>query len=122
MLAQQDRDVAHEGNEADHAANNVFFAAEEGLALRVELGVVREVVVTLGKQTEGCFAGSLSASPSTLAILVLGAASLKTHASKPSSLALGSSALATCKERSTYFPPYLLTTLCTIGISLPLTL
>jgi len=35
VLTQQDRDVAHKGNEADHAANDVLFTVEEGLALCV---------------------------------------------------------------------------------------
>lgn len=59
MLAQQNCDIAHEGNEADHATNDILLAIEEGLALRVELGVVCEVVVALGEQTEGCLAAKL---------------------------------------------------------------
>lgn len=56
MLAQQDRDVAHEGNKAHHATYYVLFAVEEGLALCVELGVIRKVVVALGEQAKGCLA------------------------------------------------------------------
>lgn len=59
MLAQKNRDVSHKGNEADYAANDVFLAVQEGLALCVEFGVVCEIVVTLCEQTEGCLAVGL---------------------------------------------------------------
>lgn len=61
MLAQQDRNIADERNKADYAANNIFFAVEEELALGVELSIICEVVVALGEQTKGCFAMIMSA-------------------------------------------------------------
>jgi hypothetical protein len=94
VLAQQYRDVAHKGNEADDAANDVLFAVEEGLALRVELGVVRKVVVALGEQAEGCLAMSLLASLSTIEKPVSGRRPQLPRV-EPCRLALGSSALAT---------------------------
>lgn len=60
MLAQQNCNVANEGDEANHTADHVLFAVQEGLAPGVELGVVREVVVTLGEQTKGCLTVILS--------------------------------------------------------------
>lgn len=56
MFAQHDCDVSNEWYEADDAADDVFFAVEEGLAGGVELGVVCEVVVALGEEAEGCLA------------------------------------------------------------------
>ena len=61
VLAQQDGDVSNKGNEADHAANHVLLAVQERLALGVELGIVCEVVVTLGEKAEGRLATILSA-------------------------------------------------------------
>ena len=61
MLAQQDGDVSNKGNEADHAANHVLLAGKERLALGVELGIVCEVVVTLGEKAEGRLAAIVSA-------------------------------------------------------------
>jgi hypothetical protein len=56
VLAQKNRDVSDEGNEADHAANDVFFAVQKRLAGSVEFGVVCDVVVTLCEEAEGRFA------------------------------------------------------------------
>jgi hypothetical protein len=56
VFAQHDCDVSDKRYEADDAADDVFFAVEEGLAGRVELGVVCEVVVALGEEAEGGFA------------------------------------------------------------------
>lgn len=53
MLAQQDRHVADKGDEADDAADDIFFAVEEGLASRVEFGVVGGVVVPFCEEAEG---------------------------------------------------------------------
>jgi hypothetical protein len=47
VLAQQDCDISDERNEANYASNDIFFAVQEGLAGGVELGVVRDVVITL---------------------------------------------------------------------------
>ena len=55
VLAQQNRDVADKGNEADHAADDVLFAVQVGLARGVELGVVCEVVVAFCEEAEGGF-------------------------------------------------------------------
>jgi hypothetical protein len=56
VFAQQNCDVSDEGNEADYAANDVFFAVQERLAGSVEFGVVCDVVVALCEQAERCFA------------------------------------------------------------------
>lgn len=61
MLAQQDCDVSDEGDEADYASDNVFFAVQEGLALCVELSVVCKVVVALGEESQRCLSVMLSA-------------------------------------------------------------
>ena len=58
MLAQQNGDVSNKGYEADDASDDIFFTVQEGLAGGVEFGVVREVVVALGQEAEGCFASS----------------------------------------------------------------
>ena len=55
VLAQQDGNVSHKGDEADDAADDVFLAREEGLARRVEFRVVGEVVVAFGEEAEGGF-------------------------------------------------------------------
>jgi hypothetical protein len=104
VLAQQNGDVSNKGNEANHAANHVLLAVEERLALCVELGIVCEVVVTLSEKAEGRLATIMSALTTSYSVALL-RASHSCH-----------------KELFTYSPPYRLTTLCTIGISLPLTL
>jgi hypothetical protein len=71
VLAQQDGDVSNKGNEADHAANHVLLAVEERLALGVELGIVCEVVVTLGEKTEGRLTTILSALTISYSIALL---------------------------------------------------
>lgn len=60
MLAQQDCDIANKGDEANYTANHVLLAVQERLTLCVELGIVCEVVVALGKEAEGCFAARMS--------------------------------------------------------------
>lgn len=59
MLAQQDRNITDKRYESNYAADHVLLTVQERLALCVELGVVREVVVALGKEAEGCLAVSL---------------------------------------------------------------
>jgi hypothetical protein len=61
VFAQQNCDVSDEGNEADYAANDIFFAVQERLAGSVEFGVVCDVVVTLCEEAEGCFATDMLA-------------------------------------------------------------
>lgn len=56
MLTQQDGNVSDKGDEADYAADHVLLAVQERLTLRVELGVICEVVVALGEEAEGCLA------------------------------------------------------------------
>lgn len=53
MFAQQNRDIADEGDESDDAPNDVFFAVEERLAGGIKLGVVCDIVVALGEESEG---------------------------------------------------------------------
>jgi hypothetical protein len=61
VLTQQDCDISDEWNEANYASNDIFFAVQEGLARGVELGVVRDIVIALGEQAEGCFAANMLA-------------------------------------------------------------
>jgi hypothetical protein len=56
VLAQQNRNISDKRYEADDAADDVFFAVQEGLAGRVEFSVVGDVVVALCQEAEGCFA------------------------------------------------------------------
>jgi hypothetical protein len=56
VFAQQNRNVSDKRYEADYAADDVFFAVQEGLAGRVELGVVCDVVVALCEEAQGGFA------------------------------------------------------------------
>lgn len=71
MLAQQDGDVSNKGNETDHAANHVLLAVKERLALGVELGIVCEVVVTLGEKAEGRLAAIMSALTASYGVALL---------------------------------------------------
>jgi hypothetical protein len=61
VFAKQYCDVSDEGNEADDASYDVFFAVKERLAGRVKFGVIGNVVVTFGEEAERCFAASLLA-------------------------------------------------------------
>jgi hypothetical protein len=62
VFAQENSNIADEGNEADDTSNHILLTVQERLALGVELGVVCKVVVTLGEKLEGGFAGRLLAS------------------------------------------------------------
>lgn len=52
MLAEHDRDVSHAGHEAYHVSKNIGGAIEVALSARVQLRVIRGVVVALRKQME----------------------------------------------------------------------
>lgn len=106
VLAEQDRHVADPRDEAEDAADDVLFAVQEGLAACVELRVVGDVVVAFGEQTEGVWSARVLAHAS---VLLLGLA----QEESPSNVA---------GNQKTHPPPNLLTTRCTIGMSLPRTL
>jgi hypothetical protein len=55
VFTQQDRDVSDKGDEPDNAADDVLLAVQVGLTRGVELGVVREVVVTFREEAERRF-------------------------------------------------------------------
>jgi hypothetical protein len=55
VFAQENSNIADEGNEADDTSNHILLTVQERLALG-------KVVVTLGEKLEGGFAGRLLAS------------------------------------------------------------
>lgn len=61
MLTEQDCNIADKGDEADYTSNNVLLAIEEGLSCSVKFGVVCDVVVALGQETERSFTTVMSA-------------------------------------------------------------
>ena len=111
VFAQEDSNIADKGNEADYASDHILLAVQEGLALSVELGIVCKVVVTLGEKAKRGFAGAKLAY------------ALEMHISLVplrSSLSVRYPPLK--GKWATHSPPYLLTTRCTMGMSLPFTL
>ncbi len=50
VLAQQDRDIADKGHVAHHAADDVLGPIQIALSSRVELGIVRSVVVAFRQE------------------------------------------------------------------------
>ena len=103
VLGQQNSNITHEGNVADHTTHNIGLAVQEVLATRVEFSIVCCVVVAFGQELEGrCFGTVVLRVSISLFRTLMGMTRLETTYPLP--------------------PPNLLTTLCTMGISLPLTL
>ena len=55
MLAEHNRNVSHSRNISSHTANYILFSIQIALTPGIELGIIRDIVVTLGEQP-GSFA------------------------------------------------------------------